>query len=60
MLSQPEEEEPSDVPLVTSFEFAPKMQWFRNRLAHLRVPWESGHVEIRVRRDHIVEVRALE
>ena len=35
--------------------FATKLEWFRQHVAHMRVPWDRGHVKVRVRRSQLLE-----
>lgn len=40
---------------VHNLPFQDKLRWFSTEIHRLWLPWESGHVEMAVRRDHIVE-----
>ncbi|GLD94206.1 hypothetical protein PINS_up002817 [Pythium insidiosum] len=40
---------------VHNLPFPDKLRWFSTEIHRLWLPWESGHVEMVIRRDHIVE-----
>ncbi|CAK4687516.1 hypothetical protein LEN26_007984 [Aphanomyces euteiches] len=46
---------PHDLREVCGLPFLGKVKWFSMAMHRLWVPWEIGHVEFVVRRDHIVE-----
>ena len=42
-----------DIAEASKLTLGKKMQWFRKRLASLRIPWDEGHVKIEIRRDSV-------
>ncbi len=44
-----------DLESVSRQRLSAKMEWFHNAVANMRVPWEMGHVRIRVRRSCLLE-----
>ena len=42
-----------DIAEASKLSLGKKMQWFRKRLASLRIPWDDGHVKIEIRRDSV-------
>jgi len=45
----------SEVIQIGSFAFKEKTAWLEDQIDRLRVPWEKGHVRIRIRRSHLLE-----
>jgi hypothetical protein len=43
-----------DIAEASKLSLGKKMQWFRKRLASLRIPWDEGHVKIEIRRDSVL------
>lgn len=43
-----------DIAEASKLSLGKKMQWFRKRLASLRIPWDDGHVKIEIRRDSVL------
>lgn len=35
--------------------FQQKVDWLKNQFLALRVPWEEGHIKIRVRRSNLLQ-----
>ena len=40
---------------VAAMTFQQKVDWMKNQFSALRIPYEQGHMKIRVRRDHILQ-----
>lgn len=40
---------------ISRLPFQQKVDWLKNQFTSLRVPWEEGHMKIRVRRDELLE-----
>ena len=45
----------ADMQYVASLPFKDKYKWFQHQTAAMKQPWEEGHIEFIIRRDHILE-----
>eukprot|EP00606_Chrysophyceae_sp_TOSAG23-5_P000424 GSChrysophyteH2.ASY1.ANO1.774.1 assembled CDS len=44
----------SELASISSMSFLGKKDWLKNQFSAIRVPWEEGHIKIRVRRESIL------
>lgn len=45
----------SELNSVAAMPFQAKVEWIKNQFSQLRVPWEEGHIKIKVRRSSVLQ-----